>query len=130
MFAAREAGNETKWSCEIDAYCRLVLKSRFPDVKQYGDIRGQTVCCKLNGGEIEPVDVVTFGSPCQSFSQAGARKGLEGASGLFYEATAERLSYAPYGGSRKVAQCWLNYRVSGLSAVGAPTKSDFREVLN
>jgi DNA (cytosine-5)-methyltransferase 1 len=69
--AAKECGIKTLWNCEIECYPRLVLKSRFSDVKQYGDIR------KLNGAECEPVDVVTFGSPCQSFSLAGSRSGLD-----------------------------------------------------
>lgn len=44
-------------------------------------------CTKINGAEIEPVDVITFGSPCQNLSIAGNRKGLEGEeSGLFIEA--------------------------------------------
>ena len=42
---------------------------------------------KIHGGEIEPVDVVTFGSPCQDLSVAGKRAGLGGGrSGLFLEA--------------------------------------------
>ena len=50
-------------------------------MKHLGDIRG------LSGGEIEPVDVITFGSPCQDLSVAGKRAGLAGArSGLFAEA--------------------------------------------
>lgn len=41
----------------------------------------------INGGEIEPVDIVTFGSPCQDLSVAGRRRGLSGErSGLFLEA--------------------------------------------
>jgi DNA (cytosine-5)-methyltransferase 1 len=77
--SAKECGIVTKWNCEIEIYPRLVLSARFPNVRQYGDIR------KLNGGEIEPVDIITSGSPCQSFSCAGSRTGLDGASGLFYE---------------------------------------------
>lgn len=50
-------------------------------MKHLGDIS------KLNGAEVEPVDVITFGSPCQDLSVAGKRAGLEGArSGLFMEA--------------------------------------------
>lgn len=49
-------------------------------MKHYGDI------CKMNGAEIEPVDVITGGSPCQDLSIAGARAGLDGErSGLFME---------------------------------------------
>lgn len=41
---------------------------------------------KLHGGEIPPVDIVTFGSPCQNLSTIGNREGLAGKkSNLFYE---------------------------------------------
>ena len=50
-------------------------------MKHIGDIT------KVNGAEIEPVDVITFGSPCQDLSIAGKRQGLDGdRSGLFIEA--------------------------------------------
>lgn len=50
------------------------------EVKHLGDI------CKINGAEIEIVDVITGGSPCQDLSIAGKRAGLAGArSGLFVE---------------------------------------------
>lgn len=49
-------------------------------MKHLGDI------CKINGAEIEPVDVITAGSPCQDLSVAGKRAGLAGErSGLFME---------------------------------------------
>jgi len=58
-------------------------------MKHYGDVS------KINGAEIEPVDVITFGSPCQDMSVAGKREGLKHSdqgdnettrSGLFFEA--------------------------------------------
>lgn len=50
-------------------------------MKHYGDVS------EMNGGEVEPVDIITFGSPCQDMSIAGKREGLTGnRSGLFYEA--------------------------------------------
>lgn len=50
-------------------------------MKHLGDIT------KINGAEIEPVDVITFGSPCQDLSIAGLRKGLAGSrSGLYVQA--------------------------------------------
>ena len=50
-------------------------------MKHYGDIS------KLNGADLAPVDIITFGSPCQDMSVAGKRNGLDGArSSLFYEA--------------------------------------------
>lgn len=66
---------------EIEPYPIAVTRSRFPEMKHIGDVS------KINGAEIEPVDVITFGSPCQDLSVAGKRAGLEGErSGLFMEA--------------------------------------------
>lgn len=66
---------------EIEPYPIAVTRSRFPDMVHVGDVS------KINGAEIEPVDVITFGSPCQDLSVAGKRAGLEGErSGLFMEA--------------------------------------------
>ena len=80
-FAAQICGIETKWSSEIEPFCLKVTAKRFPNVKQLGDVT------KINGAEIEPVDIITFGSPCQDLSIAGKRKGIDGErSGLFMEA--------------------------------------------
>ncbi|GHV07681.1 hypothetical protein FACS1894217_08930 [Clostridia bacterium] len=121
--AAKEAGIKTLWSCEIEPYPRLVIKSRFPDVTQYGDIH------KLSGKEAEPVDILTWGSPCQSFSQAGSRSGLDGASGLFYEAVrvAKEMFIATNGEYPKY--CVME-NVLGIYSSKSQGKSDFREVLN
>jgi DNA (cytosine-5)-methyltransferase 1 len=121
--AAKECGIKTLWNCEIECYPRLVLKSRFPDVKQYGDIR------KLNGAECEPVDVVTFGSPCQSFSLAGARAGLDGASGLFFEAVRviKEMRTATGGAFPRYA---VMENVPGIYSSKTGGKLDFTVVLN
>jgi DNA (cytosine-5)-methyltransferase 1 len=121
--AAKEAGIKTLWNCEIECYPRLVLKSRFPDVKQYGDIR------KLNGGEVEPVDIISFGSPCQSFSVAGSRAGLDGASGLFYEAV--RIIKEMRLATGNQYPCFaIMENVPGIYSSRCGGKSDFREVIN
>lgn len=66
---------------EIEPYPIAVTRSRFPDMTHLGDVSA------INGAEVEPVDVITFGSPCQDLSVAGKRAGLEGErSGLFMEA--------------------------------------------
>lgn len=69
-------------SCsEIEPFPIRVTTKRMPDVKHLGDISG------IKGNEIEPVDIITFGSPCQDMSIAGKRAGLSGSrSNLFYEA--------------------------------------------
>lgn len=75
------AGFECCWQVEFDKFCQDVLSFRWPDVVRFGDIRD--VC----GADLEPVDVVTYGFPCQDLSVAGAQAGLDGGrSGLFFEA--------------------------------------------
>ncbi len=76
------AGIEPVWASEIEPYPIAVTRSRFPNMKHLGSVTG--VC----GGEIEPVDVITFGSPCQDLSIAGRRAGIHDGerSNLFFEA--------------------------------------------
>ena len=75
------AGIMPLWNCEIEPFPRRVTQVRFPKIKLYGDIS------KLKGNEIEPVNIITFGSPCQDMSVAGKRDGLDGKrSSLFYQA--------------------------------------------
>lgn len=68
------------WASEIEPFPVRVTETRFPGMKHLGDIS------KLNGAELEPVDIITGGSPCQDMSIAGKREGLDGArSSLFRE---------------------------------------------
>ena len=68
---------------EIEPFPCAVLAERFPEVPNLGDIR------KIDWEEVVKTygkpDVVVGGSPCQSFSVAGRREGLSGASGLMWE---------------------------------------------
>lgn len=69
------------WKSEIEPFPIAVTEKRLPFVKHLGDIN-----C-INGAEIEPVDIITFGSPCTDLSVAGKRQGLNTArSGLFFQA--------------------------------------------
>lgn len=69
------------WASEIEPFPIRVTTKRLPQVKHHGDIS------KMNGADLEPVDIITFGSPCQDMSIAGKRDGLSGSrSSLFYEA--------------------------------------------
>lgn len=69
------------WASEIEPFPVRVTTKRMPEMKHYGDIS------QLDGGKLEPVDIITFGSPCQDMSVAGKRSGLHGSrSGLFYQA--------------------------------------------
>ena len=75
------AGMTPVWASEVEPFAVRVTTKRFPFMKHYGDISA------MDGGKIEPVDIITFGSPCQDMSVAGKRDGLDGKrSGLFYEA--------------------------------------------
>lgn len=79
--AASAVGIIPAWASEIEPFPKAVTQSRFPKMVHLGDTT------KMNGAEIEPVDVITFGSPCQNFSIAGNGKGLAGQeSSLFFEA--------------------------------------------
>ena len=75
------AGIIPVWASEIEPFPIRVTEKRLPEMKHYGDVHG------LNGANLEPVDIISFGSPCQDLSIAGKRCGLGGSrSGLFYEA--------------------------------------------
>lgn len=69
------------WAAEVEPFPIRVTTKRLPEMKHLGDIS------KIDGAEVEPVDIITFGSPCTDMSVAGKRAGLEGKqSCLFYEA--------------------------------------------
>jgi len=69
------------WASEIEPFPIRVTTKRLPFMKHYGDIS------QMDGGKIEPVDIITFGSPCTDMSVAGKRAGLDGQqSVLFYQA--------------------------------------------
>ncbi len=87
--AGRMVGIEAVMASEIEPYPIAVTRSRFPDMKHLGSVT------EIRGDEIEPVDVITFGSPCQDLSIAGTRTGMKHEeqgdeettrSGLFHEA--------------------------------------------
>ena len=78
--AGMMAGITPVWASEIEPFPIRVTTKRIPQMKHYGDIS------KMNGAEIEPVDIITFGSPCQNLSLAGKREGLTGEkSSMFFE---------------------------------------------
>ena len=75
-------GIEPVWASEIEPYPIAVTRYRFPQMKHLGSV------VKVSGREVEPVDVITFGSPCQDLSVAGKRAGIQDGqrSSLFFEA--------------------------------------------
>ncbi len=63
------AGMTCKWQVEIDEFCRKVLAERFTGVTTFADIKA------VRRGQLEPVDLIAGGYPCQPFSLAGKRAG-------------------------------------------------------
>ena len=75
------AGVTPLWASEIEPFAVRVTTKRLPQMKHYGDVS------QMRGADLPPVDIITFGSPCQDMSIAGRRDGLDGSrSSLFYEA--------------------------------------------
>ena len=113
------AGMTPVWSSEIEPFPIRVTEKRLPQMKHYGDVS------KISGADLEPVDIITFGSPCQDMSVAGKRAGLDGArSGLFFQAVRIiKEMRAKYQKPRFIV--WENVR-GALSSAGG---DDFRRVL-
>ena len=113
------AGMSPVWSSEIEPFPSRVTEKRLPQMKHYGDVS------KISGADLEPVDIITFGSPCQDMSVAGKRAGLDGArSGLFFQAIRIiKAMRAKYQKPRFIV--WENVRGALSSARG----DDFRRVL-
>ena len=121
-YAASFFGIRPLWASEIIPECISVTKKHFPEMAHVGDIT------KLNGDILAPVDIITFGSPCQDLSVAsGQRKGLAGErSGLFLEAIRiiQEMQEATNGEYPKFA-IWEN--VPG--ALSSSGRRDYKAVL-
>ena len=110
------------WASEIEPFPIRVTTKRLPFMKHYGDVS------TLSGADLEPVDIITFGSPCQDMSVAGRRAGLDGSrSNLFYEAVriAKEMREAT-NGRYPTWLCWENVPGAFSSSAGA----DFKAVLD
>ena len=116
------AGVTPVWASEIEPFPIRVTTRRFPNMKHYGDIS------QMDGGKIEPVDIITFGSPCTDMSIAGKRAGLDGAqSSLFYQAIRiiKEMRCATNGRFPRWA-CWENV----IGAFSSNRGKDFKAVLD
>lgn len=83
-----KAGIKTAWAIENDPMSVLTYKANLNDVHVVEDegIPASIKNVKVSTHDLEPVDVLHAGFPCQSFSQAGDRKGFDDPRGqLFYE---------------------------------------------
>uniref|UniRef100_UPI00403F0F44 DNA cytosine methyltransferase n=1 Tax=Candidatus Enterococcus willemsii TaxID=1857215 RepID=UPI00403F0F44 len=119
--AAERNGIIPLWASEIEKAPIQITKRQFPRMIHLGDLT------KLHGGEIPPVDIVTFGSPCQDLSTIGNREGLAGKkSNLFYEAIRiiEEMRHATNGTYPTLA-IWENV----MGAFSSNDRMDFKAVL-
>ena len=74
------AGCRVAWQVEIDPWCRNILAKHWPDLPRYEDVR------EVGAHNLDPVDWIVGGFPCQDISTSGRQDGLEGArSGLWWE---------------------------------------------
>ena len=75
-------GIEPVAASEIEKFCIDVTSLRFPNMKHLGSVTD------VKGDQVEPVDIITFGSPCQDLSVAGKQAGIHDGerSNLFFEA--------------------------------------------
>lgn len=74
------AGMKCAWQVEVDEFCRKVLAKHWPDVPRFEDVR------ECGAHNLEPVDLICGGFPCQDISNAGKRAGIDGErSGLWSE---------------------------------------------
>ncbi|MCL2409948.1 MAG: DNA cytosine methyltransferase [Oscillospiraceae bacterium] len=116
-------GIKPLWASEIMPRAVSVTMRHFPDMEHFGDITA------LDGAKLPPVDIITFGSPCQDLSTAGKRAGIDGKrSNLFFEAIRiiDEMREATHGKYPKYA-VWEN--VPGALSSGNPRGSDFQTVL-
>ena len=76
------SGIEPVWAAEVEPYPIAVTRSRFPQMEHLGSVT------EVHGDKVRPVDVITFGSPCQDLSVTGKRAGIHDGqrSNLFFEA--------------------------------------------
>jgi DNA (cytosine-5)-methyltransferase 1 len=120
-YAASFFGIKPLWASEIMPQAISVTQRHMPEMEHVGDLTA------LRGDKLPPVDIITFGSPCQDLSIAGKRAGLDGErSGLFSEAIRiiDEMRYATHGIYPRYA-VWEN--VPGALSSGAGF--DFQAVL-
>ena len=120
--AARRQGIVPLWASEIEKAPVSITRRHFPGMAHLGDIT------KLDGGQIPPVHIVTFGSPCQNLSQIGNRTGITGEkSGLFFEAIRIITEMRDAtGGEFPTIALWENV----MGAFSSGDRMDFRAVLS
>lgn len=114
------------WASEIEPFAIRVTTKRLPQMLHFGDVSG------LSGYNLPPVDIITFGSPCQDMSVAGKRAGLDGErSGLFHEAVRIIKEMRESTNGEKPRYCvWENVPGAFSSNGGADFKAVLEEIIS
>lgn len=89
-----KGGIEPILACETDKYCRMTINKNKPDTALIGDIEDYSADKILEFARLPKnhhVDLVVGGPPCQAFSSAGTRKGLEDARGNVFLTFIDRI---------------------------------------
>lgn len=125
--AACMSGIKPIWASEIEPFPIRVTTKRFPNMIHYGDVS------KIDGAKVPPVDIITFGSPCQDLSVAGKRAGLEDGlrSNLFYQAVRiiKEMRKETHGKCPRWA-IWENVPGAFTSNAGEDFKSVLESMIN
>lgn len=116
------AGMKLAWTCESDPFCQHVLAKRYPNVPLYPDVRTLP-------DDIEPVDLISGGFPCQDISRVGRRAGIDGdKSGMwadFYRVICRvRPRYVLVENSTSLAVHGLGRITGDLAEIGYDTEWD------
>lgn len=118
----RATGMCVSWQVEIDPWCRKVLAKHWPQTKRYEDVK------EVGAHNLDPVELICGGFPCQDVSGAGKRAGLEGArSGLWFEflriVTELRPRFVIVENVASGAKRWVPAVRNGLQQLGYRTRA-------
>ncbi|NLS84173.1 MAG: hypothetical protein GXZ14_00965 [Ruminococcaceae bacterium] len=122
MVIEQEADGAAVWASEVEPYPIAVTRHNLPHMQHLGSVTD------FDGGKVAPVDIITFGSPCQDMSVAGRRAGLGGERSVLFYAAIDRIKemYTATGGKYPKIVIWENVPGAFSSNGG----KDFECVLN
>lgn len=120
--ACANAGIVPIYASEIEPYPIAVTTARFPNMVHLGDVRN------INGADLHPVDLITFGSPCQDLSRGGNRAGLNGSRSVLFKEAIRIISEMREATNGRYPRFIVFENVIG--AFSSNEGEDFRSVLN
>jgi len=122
-YAAQLEGIQPIWASEIVPHAISITKKHFPNMLHLGDIT------QIDGSKIPPVDIITFGSPCQDLSVAGKRQGLAGARSSLFSGAIRIIDEMRCATENQYPKYAIWENVLGAFTSGSPKGHDFKAVL-